>query len=109
MRRAIDETNRRRELQRQYNEEQGITPETIVKSIGEILGSVFEQDYPEIPSVAEKRETFWTPEDIDKEIRRLQKEMKNAARKLEFEKATELRDRVRELRQLELFDEMTEE
>jgi excinuclease ABC subunit B len=109
MRRAIDETNRRRDLQRQYNREQGITPETIVKSIGEILGSVYEQDYPDIPAVAERDTMYRTPEDIDKEIRCLQKEMKNAARKLEFEKATELRDRIQELRRLELFDETTEE
>jgi excinuclease ABC subunit B len=109
MRRAIEETNRRRELQRQYNQEQGITPETIVKSIGEIIGSVYEQDYPDIPSVSERGATYRTSEDLDNEIRRLQKEMKSAARKLEFEKATELRDRIRELRQLELFDEMTEE
>ena len=109
MRRAIEETNRRRDLQRQYNHEQGITPETIVKSIGEILGSVYEQDYPDIPVVSEPETMYRTPEDIDKEIRRLQKEMKNAARKLEFEKATELRDRIQELRRLELFDELTEE
>ncbi len=109
MRRAIEETNRRRDLQRQYNHEQGITPETIVKSIGDILGSVYEQDYPDIPVVSEPETMYRTPEDIDKEIRRLQKEMKNAARKLEFEKATELRDRIQELRRLELFGEMTEE
>ncbi len=108
MRRAIEETNRRRDVQRQYNREQGITPETIVKSIGEILGSVYEQDYPDIPAVSERETMYRTPEDIDKEIRRLQKEMKNAARKLEFEKATELRDRIQELRRLELFDEVME-
>jgi excinuclease ABC subunit B len=104
MRRAIEETNRRRLIQREYNDENGITPETIVKSIGEIIGSVYEQDYPAIPTVAEETAAYETSEDVEQEINKLQKDMKKAASKLEFEKASELRDRIRELRQLELFD-----
>ncbi len=106
MRRALEETNRRREIQQAYNEEHGITPESIVKSIGEILGSVFEQDYPNIPEVAEGKVPYGSVEDVEKEIGRLQKAMKSAARKLEFEKAGELRDRIRELKQLELFADL---
>jgi excinuclease ABC subunit B len=109
MRRAIDETHRRRVLQQEYNDRNGITPETIQKSIGEILGSVYEQDYPVIPEIAEKEPFFETPEDVGREINRLHREMKKAARKLEFERASELRDRIKELRQLELFEDLSQE
>jgi excinuclease ABC subunit B len=109
MRRAISETSRRRELQQEYNRNHEITPETIVKSIGEILGSVYEQDYPAIPAVAEGRPDLATVEDLEREIKKLGKAMKRASQKLEFEKAAEIRDRIRELRQLELFDDLTPE
>jgi excinuclease ABC subunit B len=106
MHRALDETKRRRGIQQTYNDEHGITPESIVKSIGEILGSVFEKDYPDIPKVAEGKASYGSAEDVEKEIARLQKAMKAAARKLEFEKAGELRDRIKELKQLELFADL---
>jgi excinuclease ABC subunit B len=105
MRRALEETERRRALQERYNGEHGITPETVVKSIGEILESVYERDYPAIPSVAEGPEVS-TPKEIEREINRLTKAMKQAAQELDFEKAAALRDRVRELRQLDLFAEI---
>jgi excinuclease ABC subunit B len=108
MRRALDETSRRRLLQQEYNTERGITPETIIKSIGEILGSVYEQDYPSIPEIAEEETLYVTRDEVEREIGRLHKEMKEAARKLEFEKATELRDKIKELRQVELFDDFSE-
>jgi excinuclease ABC subunit B len=108
MRRALDETSRRRLLQQEYNTERGITPETIIKSIGEILGSVYEQDYPSIPEIAEEETLYVTRDEVEREMDRLHREMKEAARKLEFEKATELRDKIKELRQVELFDDFIE-
>ncbi|MFQ5791475.1 MAG: helicase-related protein, partial [Acidobacteriota bacterium] len=107
MRHAIDETSRRRSLQQSYNRDHGITPETIVKSIGEILGSVYEQDYPAIPEVAEDKPLWLGAEAVEREIEKLTKAMKRASRKLEFEKAAGLRDRIQELRQLELFDDLS--
>jgi excinuclease ABC subunit B len=106
MRKALSETNRRRQLQQEYNARHGITPETIVKSIGQILGSVYEQDYPAIPTVADEAAELFTSEEVEREINKLSKAMKKAAQKLEFEKAAEMRDRIRELRQLELFDDL---
>ncbi len=106
MRRAMSETNRRRELQKEYNRKHGITPETIVKSIGAILGSVYEQDYPAIPEVAEGRLDLATAEELEREIKKLNKAMKRASQQLEFEKAAEIRDKIKELRQLELFDDL---
>ncbi len=109
MRRAMSETNRRRELQQKYNHKHGITPETIVKSIGAILGSVYEQDYPAIPEVAEGRLDLATAEELEREIKKLNKAMKRASQQLEFEKAAEIRDKIKELRQLELFDDLMPE
>ena len=108
MRRALSETKRRRELQEEYNRQNGITPETIVKSIGDILGSVYEQDYPAIPAVAaEDGVDLVTAEELGREIKKLDKAMRQASQRLEFEKAAEIRDRIRELRQLELFDDLS--
>ncbi len=101
MRVAIDETNRRRAIQKAYNEEHGITPETIKKSIGELLASVYEADYAPIPEAAEPEGGYRTFEDLDAEIKRLEDEMRAAAKRLEFESAAELRDRIRSLRKSE--------
>jgi excinuclease ABC subunit B len=96
---AIDETNRRRSLQEEYNREHGITPATIRKNIGELLSSVYEHDYASIPEVEEEpAERFRSLEDIAAEVRALEKQMREAAKALEFEKAAELRDRARALR-----------
>jgi excinuclease ABC subunit B len=102
MRAALEETARRRRMQQAYNEEHGITPESIRKNIGEILASVYEKDYVAVPEVEEgPAERFRTVEDIDKEIRALEKRMREAARALEFEKAAEIRDRIKRLRERE--------
>jgi excinuclease ABC subunit B len=99
MKTAMDETNRRRSLQQAYNEEHGITPESIVKNIGELLSSVYEHDYAPIPEVEEEpAERYRTLEEIAAEVKALEKQMREAARALEFEKAAELRDRVKILR-----------
>jgi excinuclease ABC subunit B len=97
---AIRETNRRRVIQQAYNEKNGITPETIVKAIDSPLAKLLEADYVTVPASAEE-----LPEnlgatslaDVPRTIRRLREEMKSAARKLEFERAAELRDRIRSL------------
>jgi excinuclease ABC subunit B len=99
MRVAMDETGRRRSLQEAYNEEHEITPESIVKNIGELLASVYEHDYAPIPEVAEvPAERYRSLEDIAAEVKALEKQMREAAKALEFEKAAEIRDRVKELR-----------
>jgi excinuclease ABC subunit B len=105
MRDAIDETRRRRVKQALYNEEHGITPETIVKNIHEILVSVYEADYVKIPEVADKadeRVGYASLEEAEKKIRSLEAEMKEAAHRLEFERAAELRDLIKALRKAEI-------
>jgi len=96
MQRAMEETNRRRRLQEDYNRDHGITPETIKSSIKDILASVYEADYVTVPLAAEEQAPYLV-EDLPAQISRLKKEMKAAAKKLEFEKAAILRDRIKEL------------
>ncbi len=102
MKAAIGETSRRRTLQAEYNREHGITPESIKKNLGELLSSVYEADYAAIPEVAETpEERYRSLEELDKEIKVLEKQMREAAKALEFEKAAELRDRLKTLRATE--------
>jgi excinuclease ABC subunit B len=101
---AINETNRRRALQEEYNREHGITPESIKKGIGELLASVYEADYvgvPELEETPEEHQRFRTVDDIEREVKALEKQMREAAKNLEFEKAAELRDRIKTLRAAE--------
>ncbi|MBI4476188.1 MAG: excinuclease ABC subunit UvrB, partial [Acidobacteria bacterium] len=102
MRVAIQETERRRELQAAYNEAHGITPQTIVKSIDDVMSSVYERDYVTIPVVREEREVFRSQAEVDARIAQLSQEMRQAAANLDFEKAARLRDRIKTLRTLEL-------
>jgi excinuclease ABC subunit B len=101
MRRAIDETNRRRHLQAEYNEKHGITPQSVVRSIGGPLVEIYEADYVTVPLAPEKAERY-NPRDDARLIERLKKEMKQAAANLEFERAAELRDRIRKIEEREL-------
>jgi excinuclease ABC subunit B len=101
MKRAIDETDRRRRLQAAFNKEHGITARTVVKSLGSPLVQVYEADYVTVPVAAEKAERY-VPGEIPRLVERLKKEMKQAAANLEFERAAELRDRIRELEEREL-------
>ena len=105
MKSALGETSRRRALQEAYNKEHGITPESIRKNIGDLLSSVYEMDYvgvPELPSKPGKpEERFRTVDELEKEIKSMEKEMRQLAKSLEFEKAAEVRDRIRVLRQSE--------
>ena len=101
MRRAIDETERRRRLQAAFNEKNGITPQSITKALGSPLIKIYEADYVEIPVAADKAAKYG-PAELSRLLRKLQKEMKQAAERLEFETAAELRDRIRELQKQEL-------
>ncbi|HEX5110624.1 MAG TPA: excinuclease ABC subunit UvrB [Vicinamibacterales bacterium] len=101
MRSAIGETERRRALQAAYNAEHGITPESVVRQIDDVLASVYERDYS-TPSVRETREMFRTQAELDAEISRLEREMKSAAANLDFERAATVRDRLKALRSRDL-------
>ncbi len=101
MKRAIDETRRRRRLQAAFNKEHGITPQTVIKSLGSPLVKIYEADYVDVPLAADKAQRYGAA-DLARMIRQLKKEMKQAAEDLAFEKAAELRDRVRELEKDEL-------
>ncbi len=103
MQACIDETGRRRIKQLVYNEEHGITPETVKKGLRSILESIEEKDYFTQPAgVSEACEEYLTPKEIPKLVKKLRKEMLAAARDLNFEKAAVLRDRVKKLEAMEL-------
>ncbi len=101
MRRAIDETERRRTVQHAYNEENGITPEGIRKSIVDVLSSIYEKDYYEMP-VDQLDTKGLKPKQLSKMVRRLKKEIAEAAKKWDFEKAALLRDRLLAIEKTEL-------
>jgi excinuclease ABC subunit B len=101
MKRAIGETRRRRSLQEEYNKEQGITPMTIVKPIEATLITAYEADYFKVPLDLEEYEQY-SPEQIDKTIAQLERDMREHAKQFEFERAAELRDRIKYLRGREL-------
>ncbi len=99
MRAAIDETDRRREIQRRYNEERGITPETIVKGISDI--AEFLQSESKVPRSRRRRRASGTgmpAAEIEKTIVELEEEMLQAAEELRFEYAAKLRDEIRDLK-----------
>jgi excinuclease ABC subunit B len=103
MQACIDETGRRRDKQLAYNEEHGITPETVKKGLRSILESIEEKDYVTQPAgVAESGEEYLPPKEIPKLVKKLRKEMLAAAKDLNFEKAAQLRDRVKKLEAMEL-------
>jgi excinuclease ABC subunit B len=102
MRICIDETERRRTIQMEYNREHGITPQTVKKGLRSILESIEEHDYSTLPKVAESGEEYVPLEKIPGMLKKLRKEMLEAAKELAFEKAAELRDRIRKLQELEL-------
>ena len=99
MNRAVEETERRRRLQDEFNRAHGITPETIKKDIRDILGSVYEADYVTVPAVAEERAAYRSADELERRIAGLEREMQEAAARLEFEEAARLRDDIKGLRQ----------
>jgi excinuclease ABC subunit B len=99
MTRAIDETNRRRAIQRAYNEEHGITPESIVRPVEMSLAAIVEADYgDEVAASLDQMPEFSTQAELDLYISKLEVEMRESAKKFEFEKAAKLRDTIRDLR-----------
>ena len=98
---AIGETDRRRQIQEAYNQEHGITPASIVKSIDEVMSSVYERDYVTVAGRRGRRASGRTASSR-RTSTELQTQMKAAAANLEFEKAATLRDRIKQLRSREL-------
>ncbi len=101
MRRAIDETQRRRAVQEEYNQEHGIIPQTIVKSIDATLVTAYEADYFKVPLDLGAFEEY-SPKQLKETISQLEMDMRNAAKEMKFEQAAEIRDRLRYLREREL-------
>jgi excinuclease ABC subunit B len=95
MQRALVETKRRRKIQEEYNKKMGITPETVKSNIKDILSSIYEADYWTVPAVAEEKAEYGYDEET---LKKLESEMKEAAKKLEFERAAKIRDKIREIK-----------
>ena len=101
MRHAIDETNRRRHIQEEYNAEHGITPTTIVKPIEATLVTAYEADYFKVPIEMDKFEEY-SPKQLKETIAQLEAEMRLAAKEMKFEQAAEIRDKLKYLKDREL-------
>ncbi len=99
---TLQETERRRKLQGAYNDEHGITPESIKSSIRELLQTIYERDYYTVPVEEPAAETFESPAALQARIVELEARMKEAAKRLDFEQAAELRDRLKALRKRQL-------
>jgi excinuclease ABC subunit B len=102
MRKAISETDRRRAKQVTYNEEHGITPQSVVKRIKDIIDSAYDVDDERASLKAAQTEAKYlamSEKEVAKELARLEKEMLNAAKNLEFEKAAQVRDQLKKLRE----------
>jgi excinuclease ABC subunit B len=102
MKAALAETTRRRRLQEEFNRANGITPQSIIKRIDEVLTSVYERDYMDYTRVAEDKEIYLSPLKRKQKIDQLEKGMREAAKNLEFEKAAKLRDEIARLKKFEL-------
>jgi excinuclease ABC subunit B len=98
MKRAIGETTRRRETQKRFNEENGIKPQSIIKPIDMMLVKIAEGDYVTVDAEPEAPEEDLTPQQREKYITELETNMRDAARKFEFEKAAQIRDKIKQLR-----------
>ena len=102
LRYALEETERRRTKQTAWNVANGITPQSVKKHIGEVLGSVFEQDYVTVAPVKDSRVTDFVGKDLKTAIAEMEKRMRSAAADLEFEEAGRLRDEIKRLEALDL-------
>jgi excinuclease ABC subunit B len=98
MKKAMGETDRRRAIQQAYNEENGITPTSIIRPLEMSLASIIEADYVDITAEAAGMPEFTSQEELDAYIAKLENEMREAAKRFEFEKAAKLRDTIRNLR-----------
>jgi excinuclease ABC subunit B len=101
MKKAIEESRRRRRIQKEYNRENHITPTSIEKNIDDILRSPYEADYVTVPAVAEEAGDYMTEENISEMVEELTAKMKAAAKRLEFEEAIRLRDQIKSLEKKE--------
>jgi excinuclease ABC subunit B len=102
IRRMMKETGRRRSLQEEYNRREGLTPTGIQKAVGNAFSSIYEADYAPDPLAGDILAEYGTMEEMEQGIEELEKSMRSAAAALEFERAAVLRDRIDELRKLEL-------
>ena len=102
LRYALEETERRRTKQSAWNAANGITPQSVKKHIGEVLSSVFEQDYVTVAPVKDSRVTDFVGKDLKTAIAEMEKRMRAAAADLEFEEAGRLRDEIKRLEALDL-------
>ncbi|HEX8710788.1 MAG TPA: excinuclease ABC subunit UvrB [Terracidiphilus sp.] len=102
MRRALDETNRRRAIQTAYNEENGIVPQSVISKVDMGLAQILKAEYGEVEAeVSLEAPEFASQEELDAYITKLEGEMRESARKFEFERAAKLRDSIKELREKE--------
>ncbi len=98
MKRALEETARRREIQRDYNERHGIVPQSIVKPVDQTMMTIAEADYLTVPLEEPEKERTLTGEERERYLTELEAQMREAAKRFEFEKAAQFRDRIRSLR-----------
>ncbi len=102
MRGALDETERRRAIQLRYNQEHGITPESIVKPVDMALAQIVEADFATVPLEETEFDEFTSEAQVREAIPKLEERMREAAKQFEFERAAQLRDRVRALKQKDI-------
>jgi excinuclease ABC subunit B len=98
MKKALGETDRRRAIQEAYNQANGITPESIVRPLEMSLAGIVAADYTDLTGEAEGIPEFKSQEELDAYVVKLESDMREAARRFEFEKAAKLRDTIKELR-----------
>jgi excinuclease ABC subunit B len=98
MRQALDETSRRRAVQQAYNEKNGITPTSIVRSVDMSLAKILQAEYADLVEEEAAIPEFGSQTELDSYISRLESDMREAAKRFEFEKAATLRDTIKELR-----------
>jgi excinuclease ABC subunit B len=98
MKQAILETERRRNIQKEYNNSHNITPQSITKNIDEVLTSVYERDYLDYSQISEDKDIYLSPVKRKKRMDELEKLMNKCAENLEFEKAAKFRDELNKLK-----------
>jgi excinuclease ABC subunit B len=98
IRRALDETDRRRTVQQAHNEEHGITPTSIIRSLDMSLVHILKAEYADLTSPDDSLPEFNTQQELDTYIGKMESDMREAAKKFEFEKAAKLRDTIKDLR-----------
>jgi excinuclease ABC subunit B len=104
MRRAIDETNRRRAIQIAYNIENNITPQSIIKPVDMSLVAIAEADYVTVPLESESAVDEMTPDQRTQLMKELEQQMREAAKKFDFERAAQVRDRLKALKNREVYE-----